>query len=58
MDQVTAQALALYDRLAEAASGGSPAPASRPTRTTKAQLGVPIALAATGDGDSRPATAP
>ena len=47
MDQVVAQALALYDRIA--AGGAAPGP-PRPTKTKKARLGAPA-----GDGDARPA---
>ena len=47
MDQVVAQALAVYDRIA--AGGAVPAP-PRPAGTKKARLQAPI-----GDGDARPA---
>ena len=47
MDQVVAQALALYDRLA--GSAGAPA-APRPTGTRKARLEPALALAGHGDG--------
>lgn len=57
MDQVTAQALALADRLIDAEAGEVPR-TPRPTGTTKARLGAPVALAGTGDGDARPAEAP
>ncbi|PAP76189.1 UDP-galactopyranose mutase [Rubrivirga marina] len=58
MDQVVAQALALYDRLAGAASGDRAADAPRPTGTAKARLGAPVDLVSRGDGDVRPPAEP
>ena len=52
MDQVVAQALALVDRLTDGADGAAP----RPTGTRQARLDAPVALARTGDGDTRAAS--